>query len=72
MYARNILTRLDTIVNPTTSFTSDIVRQSSNNNANTSDGEMNMGLLMIGVMMVMFLVMALLKKKQVKPVSKLE
>lgn len=30
VYARNILSRLDSIGNPTTRFTSDIVRESSN------------------------------------------
>lgn len=35
VYARNILSRLDSIANPTTQFTSDIVRQSSNTSSHS-------------------------------------
>lgn len=72
VYARNILTRLDSIANPTTRFTSDIVRQSSNGSGNGAWNDANMGLAVMMVVIAAFLIMALMKKKQTKPVSKLD
>ena len=69
VYARNILTRLDAIGNPTTGFTSDIVRETGNSSGGS---KVNMGLAVMGVLVVFFLIVALLKKKQARPQSKLE
>ena len=65
VYARNILSRLDSIGNPTTGFTSDIVRETGNSTRGSTD--INMGLAVIGGIIVMFLAMVVMRKKQARP-----
>lgn len=69
VYARNILSRLHSIGAPTTQFTSDIVRETGNRSNQST--QMNMGLIITAMIVLMFLVMAVIKKKQVKPVCKM-
>ena len=70
VYARNILGRLDRIPNPTTHFSSDVIAQTSSSMGQSN--EVNMGLVMMGAMIVLFLIMSFLKRKQPQPESKLE
>lgn len=69
VYARNILSRLDSIANPTTQFTADVARQFES--SGSSPAHKDMGLMMMGVLVVVFLMMTLLRKKQQKVESKL-
>ena len=68
VYARSILTRLDSIARPATQFTSDIVRETGNQPSQST--EINMGLIITVVMILMFMVMTVIKKKQAKPMCK--
>lgn len=69
VYARNILGQLDSIPNPTTGFTTDVVSEASQAQ---SSAEPNMGLLVMGALVLLFCIMTFLKKKQARPESKLE
>lgn len=67
VYARSVLGRLDSIPNPTGGFTADIAREASNSTAAQPD----MGLLMLGALVLIFCAMALLKRRELRKESKL-
>ena len=68
VYARNILGRLDSIPNPTSGFTADIIPESGQASGSL---EPNMGLIVMGTLVLMFCLMAFLKKRKARPQSKL-
>lgn len=68
VYARNVLGRLDSIPNPTSGFTADIIPEGSQT---ASSLEPNMGLLVMGALVLIFCVMAFLQKKKSRGESKL-
>ena len=64
VYARNILGRLDSIPNPTSGFTADIIPESAQA---SSSLEPHMGLMVMGTLVLLFCIMAFLKKKNARP-----
>lgn len=69
VYARNVLGMLDQIPNRTSGFTADITRETTQSG---SPLEANMGLLVTGALVLIFCIMAFLKRREARPQSKLE
>ena len=59
VYARNILGRLNSISNPTTAFNADPTQQGS---SSVTDNPANIGLIMIGFLILAFMILSLKMK----------
>ena len=70
VYARNILGRLSSISNPTTAFNADPTQQ---NSSSLGENGANVGLFMIGFLILAFMIISMRTKSGKKPAeSKME
>ena len=67
VYARNILGRLNSVGNPTTAFNADSTQQG----LNSVDGSSNMGLIIVGLLVMVFIMLSYNVKNKKVPESKI-